>query len=410
VKPEPGKPQSEAALALADESSAQARRFASAFELICRAIAERVFPGASLAVAQRGRLLAWEGFGRFTYEASSPEVRRETVWDLASLTKPIATASMAMLLYERGQLSLDTPVVDYLPEFGKPSTEERWDSTWEARLSGERQRDWRHRVSVAMLLAHSSGLPAHRKLYLGAGHSISERPFGSQAQAEGLGRAAILAEARKLPLEAEPGTRTEYSDMGFLVLGELLERVAGERLDRFCQRELFAPLTFNMMFSPQLSDRESIPPTVDDRVYRHRVVQGEVNDENASAMGGVAGHAGLFGDALSVARFAECMLHGGAPLFRPETVALFTARQASPEGASRTLGWDTPSSPSQSGALFSARSFGHLGYTGTSLWCDPERQLSVTLLTNRTWPDSRNQAIKQWRPKIHDAIVAALGA
>jgi serine-type D-Ala-D-Ala carboxypeptidase len=387
VKPEPPNTQP----ALADESSAQERRFAPAFGLIRRAIAERVFPGAALAVTQRGRLLAWEGFGRFTYEAASPEVRRETVWDLASLTKPIATASMAMLLYERGQLALDAPVVDYLPEFGKPGTEARWDSTWEARISGERQRDWRQRVSVAMLLAHTSGLPAHRKLYL-------------QAQ----GREAIQAETRGLPLEAEPGIRAEYSDMGFLILGELLERLADERLDRFCERELFVPLRFNLKFVPQVSERPAIPPTVDDRIYRHRVIQGEVNDENTSAMGGVAGHAGLFGDALSVAHFAECTLRGGAPLFRPETVALFTARQASPAGTSRTLGWDTPSSPSQSGRMFSARAFGHLGYTGTSLWCDPERQLSVTLLTNRTWPDSHNQAIKQWRPKIHDAILGAL--
>ena len=139
--------------------------------------------------------------------------------------------------------------------------------------------------------------------------------------------------------------------------------------------------------------------------YRERIIQGEVNDENASAMGGVAGHAGLFGDALSVARFAQCLLRGGQPLFQPETVELFTTRQPTPQGTSRTLGWDTPSAPSQSGTRFSPRSFGHLGYTGTSLWCDPERGLSVTLLTNRTWPDAANQAIKQLRPRVHDAIV-----
>jgi CubicO group peptidase (beta-lactamase class C family) len=394
VKPEPGKSDAVGAQVgpvLADECSTQERRFAQAFALIRQAIAEHVFPGAALAVAWRGRLLAWEGFGRFTYEADSLAARPETVWDLASLTKPIATTSMAMLLYERGQLALDVPVTDYLPEFGKTAIPAAWDSTWEARLNGERQSDWRQLVSIAMLLAHSSGLPSHRKLYL-------------QAQ----GPESMLAAARSLPLEAEPGTRAEYSDMGFMLLGELLERVAGEPLDRFCRRELFEPLNLNLSFAPQLSSRAYIPPTVDDRICRHRIVQGEVNDENASAMGGVAGHAGLFGDVLSVARFAECLLRCGAPLFRPETVALFTTRQESPAGTSRTLGWDTPSPPSQAGTLFSARSFGHLGYTGTSLWCDPERQLSVTLLTNRTWPDSRNQAIKQARPRIHDAIVRAL--
>ena len=400
---EPTNPESsKAGPTLVDESSAQERRFAQAFQLIRQGIDERVFPGAALAVVHRGRLLAWEGFGRFTYEADSPEVCRETIWDLASLTKPVATASMAMLCYERGLLELDAPVVHYLPEFAELVSRDaplppqhahnRRTGDAGAIIDDQLQREWRRSITVAMLLAHSSGLPAHRRLYL-----------------EAQGREAIQALARHLPLEAAPGTRAEYSDMGFIVLGELLERVAGERLDQFCRRELFIPLKINMSFTPQAIVREAIPPTVNDLVYRHRIVQGEVNDENAEAMGGVAGHAGLFGDALSVARFGECLLCGRAPLFRPETVALFTTRRSAPAGTSRTLGWDTPSTPSQSGTLFSPRSFGHLGYTGTSLWCDPERQLSVTLLTNRTWPDSRNQAIKVLRPKAHDEIVRALG-
>ncbi len=377
------KPEANAGPTLADETAAQERRFARAFQLLRQGVTERVFPGAALVVAHRGRLLAWEAFGRFTYEMSSPEVRPDTLWDLASLTKPIATASMAMLLYERGRLSLNAPVSDCLHAFAEGDLVQ--------------EPTWRRRVTCAMLLAHSSGLPAHRKLYLGTA-----------------GREAIQRAALRLPLEAEPGTRAEYSDMGFIVLGKLLERLAGERIDSFCQREVFTPLNLNFTFVPQPSQQESIPPTVNDQVYRRKIVQGEVNDENAWAMGGVAAHAGLFGDALSVARFAECILRGGrsantTTLFRPETVALFTARQAEPPGTSRTLGWDTPSTPSQSGTLFSPRSFGHLGYTGTSLWCDPERQLSVTLLTNRTWPDSKNQAIKELRPRVHDAIVEALG-
>ena len=379
---------------LADETFAQERRFARAFELIRQGVTERVFPGAALAVTDRGRLRAWKAFGRFTYEPSSPEIRRETVWDLASLTKPIATASMAMLLYERGRFSLNAPISDYLPAFADEGpVQEPSDSQPDLK---RRQPTWRRRVTCAMLLAHSSGLPAHRKLYLASS-----------------GREAIQNAALRLPLEAEPGTRAEYSDMGYIVLGELLEQLAGERIDSYCQREIDAPLTLNFTFAPQPSQQESIPPTVDDQVYRRKIVQGEVNDENAWAMGGVAGHAGLFGDALSVARFAECILQGGKlpggpPLFRPETVELFTARLAEPPGTSRTLGWDTPSTPSQSGTKFSPASFGHLGYTGTSLWCDPDRQLSVTLLTNRTWPDSNNQAIKGLRPKVHDAIVEAL--
>jgi CubicO group peptidase (beta-lactamase class C family) len=371
--------------ALVDLTGGQEQRFAQPFRLLDEAIARRVFPGAALAVALRGALLVWRGFGRFTYEAVQDfgvangvthNVTREAVWDLASLTKPLATTSMAMLLCERGKLSLDAKVVDLLPEFG----------------GGDLlYRGWREEVTVRMLLAHSSGLPAHRKLYLAA-HS----------------REAMLAAAWRVPLEVPPMERAEYSDIGFIVLGELLERTAGERLDAFCRREVFSPLKLNLMFSHQPARFTDVPPTVNDAAYRGRIVQGEVQDENASAMGGVAGHAGLFGDALSVARFAHCLLAGGQPLFRPETVSLFTARQAEPPGTSRALGWDTPSEPSQSGTHFPPCSFGHLGYTGTSLWCDPERGLSVTLLSNRTWPDAANQAIKELRPLLHDAIIDAL--
>jgi serine-type D-Ala-D-Ala carboxypeptidase len=161
-------------------------------------------------------------------------------------------------------------------------------------------------------------------------------------------------------------------------------------------------------FSPPPAWRSSIVPTADDRSFRQRIIQGEVQDENASVLGGVAGHAGVFSTAEDLARFGNAMLGGGSPILRPETLAIFTRRETSPENTSRALGWDTPSAPSQSGKYLSRRAFGHLGYTGTSLWIDPERQLSITLLTNRTWPDSTNQAIKQVRPKFHDAMVEAL--
>ena len=358
---------------LVEATSDQEQRFARAFALLDAAIARKAFPGAALAITHGEKLVALRAFGRFTYQPDSPEVQRETPWDLASLTKSIATTSMAMLLYERGKLSLDAPVVTLLPEFAD-ATDHR-----------------REQVTVRMLLEHSSGLPAHRKLYL-----------------EADGRRAMLMAAMRVPLEAVPGARYEYSDIGFILLGELLERIAGEQIDVFCQREIFLPINLNFCFSPYLSHPQYVPPTALDTEYRHRLIQGEVGDENASAMGGIAGHAGLFGDALSVARFAHCILRGGSPIFREETVRLFTTRAALPAGTSRTLGWDTPSAPSQSGTRFSPRSFGHLGYTGTSLWCDPDRGLSVTLLTNRTWPDATNQAIKEVRPLVHDAIVDAI--
>ncbi len=211
-------------------------------------------------------------------------------------------------------------------------------------------------------------------------------------------------------LAAAPGERAKYSDIGFIILGVVLERLADESLDLFCQREIFGPLGMtHTTFNPASGLKDSIPPTADDRSFRHRIIQGEVQDENASILGGIAPHAGLFSTAEDLAIFAHAMLNGGYPLLRSSTVELFSRRESAPEGTSRALGWDTPSAPSQSGKHFSPRSFGHLGYTGTSLWIDPERQLSITLLTNRTWPDCQNQAIKKVRPAFHDAVIEALG-
>lgn len=346
----------------------QDAQFARAFAILRDAIGQRAFPGAALAVTDRGNLIACQGFGHFIYDTKSPAVQADTIFDLASVTKVVATTSMAMLLYERGALELDAPVASVLPEFRHPA------------------------VTIRQLLAHSSGLPAYVKLF------ETCRTRGE-----------LFHAACNTPLANPPGRHSEYSDIGFIVLGKVLERVAHEPIDSFFSREIAAPLDLRQtQFNPPPRLATEIPPTEDDRAFRLRIIQGEVNDENASVMEGVAGHAGLFASAPDVARFAECMQRGGAPLFQSTTVELFTRRQDSPAGASRALGWDTPSSPSSSGRYFSSRSFGHLGYTGTSLWIDRECQLSVTLLTNRTWPDRSSQAIKQVRPAVHDAIVEAL--
>ncbi len=314
---------------------------------------------------------------------------------------------MAMLLYERGLLELETPVIGVVPEFMADSCGE----------PDARRRD----VTFRMLLAHSSGLPAYEKLFLKA-HSSDD----------------LLRAAFTTSLSTDPGTHAEYSDLGFIVLGAALERIAGESLDAFCQREIFGPLGMvSTTFNPPKESRATIPPTADERTeqecgadapacekpteavlpevstaarstFRQRIIQGEVQDENASVLGGVAGHAGLFSSAEDLATFAHTMLQGGRPILRPETIALFTRRESAPAATSRALGWDTPSSPSQSGTHFGDRSFGHLGYTGTSLWIDPDRQISITLLTNRTWPDCSNQPIRQVRPKFHDAAMEAI--
>jgi serine-type D-Ala-D-Ala carboxypeptidase len=353
--------------------SAQDERFARAFAVLQQAIADCAFPGCAVSVLHRGKLVALKALGRFTYDPGAPAVQPETIFDLASVSKVVATTPMAMLLYESGQLDLEAPVTSLLPEF-----------------AGDDPR--RDLVTVRMLLAHSSGLPAYERLFERA-HTREE----------------LIRSALATPLTADPGERAEYSDIGFIILGELLARIADEPLDSFCQREVFGPLGMARTgYCPPAPWRTLIPPTVDDRTFRHRVVQGEVHDENASAMGGIAGHAGVFAPATDVALFAQAMLNGGRPILRSETVALFTRRQPYPPATCRALGWDTPSQPSQSGRYLSPTAFGHLGYTGTSLWIDPELQLAITLLTNRTWPDHSKQEIKQVRPSFHDAVVKAL--
>ena len=370
-------------------------------------------------MTRAGKLVALKSLGNFAFE-KDPEgapplsrslrqgggfdlqVHASTLFDLASLTKPIATTTMAMVLYERGLLELESPVAGVIPEF--LTSEER-----------------RKSVTFRMLLAHSSGLPAYEKLFLRTRN-----------------RDDLLPAAFTTPLSADPGTRAEYSDIGFIILAVALERLADEPLHLFCQREIFGPLAMpNTTFNPAPELRSKIPPTADERqqqygagtcaleasesnspskpsqqkprsTFRNRIIQGEVQDENASVLGGIAGHAGLFSTVEDVAQFAHILLSGGSPVLRPDTIALFTTREKTPSGTSRALGWDTPSPPSQSGSHFGPHSYGHLGYTGTSLWIDPDRQLSVTLLTNRTWPDCSNQAIKQFRPKIHDAVIDAL--
>lgn len=356
----------------------QSDAFASAFGVLQDAISDRAFPAASVAVTHKGHLIVLKAFGTFTYERSSPAVNPETLFDLASLTKVVATTSMAMLLYERGLLELDAPVAFVIPEF-----------------VSDIEKDCRRRdVTFRMLLAHSSGLPAYEKLFLKAST-----------------REELLNAAFTMPLAAHPGSRAEYSDIGFILLGAALQRLADEPIDRFCQREVFAPLgMLSTTFNPPPEMRGQIPPTANDSNFRHRIIQGEVQDENVSILGGVGAQAGLFSTAADLAKLAHAMLNAGSAVFRPETVALFTSRQSTPANTSRALGWDTPSAPSQSGKYFGPLSFGHLGYTGTSLWIDPERQVSIILLTNRTWPDCSNHAIKQVRSKLHDAVIEALGS
>jgi CubicO group peptidase (beta-lactamase class C family) len=356
-------------------------RFAAARAVLSDAIAQRAFPGAAWGVLCDGQVLAIEAAGHFTYEQNSPSVQPGTIFDLASVTKVLATTAAAMLLYDRGVLDLDMRLGDVLPGF----------------VVGMTPGSGKERVTLRMLLAHTSGLPGYLPL------------FRDARTPEALLRAAL-----QTPLEVPPDTRTEYSDIGFILLGKALEVLAYERLHVLCAREIFTPLGLaTARFRPPAEWRSSIPPTEDDTSFRHRVIQGEVQDENCFVLGGVSGHAGVFANVEDLLRFAQAVLErgrtqSGLQLFRPDTIDLFATRDSSGNSNARALGWDVPTPPSSSGRCFGPRSIGHLGYAGTSLWMDPDRRLAIALLTNRTWPDRANNAIRQIRPAFHDAVVEAL--
>ncbi len=340
------------------------------------------FPGAAFGVSYRGTVLATGAAGRFTFLPDSPQVLPGTSFDLASLSKVLSTTAMAMLLRQRNQLDLETPLAELLPEFAGTGLD----------------REMRMRVTLRTLLAHCSGLPAIQPFF-----EVWSGPD------------TIVREACRLPLVAEPGTHTAYSDPGFILLARALEQLTGERLDIFCHREVFGPLDMpRTRWRPEPAERPLIPPTEDDVSFRRKRVQGQVHDENCWAMGGVAGHAGLFAPVSDVLKFGEAMLAplragGGPALFHAETIKLFTRRAYPLSGSSRALGWDTPSGPdSSSGKHFSRESFGHLGYTGTSIWIDPLRDVSVVLLTNRTFPTRNNKKIQAVRPLFHNTVTKVL--
>ena len=351
-------------------------RFAAAYRVLNEAIAAHAFPGCAFGVLTGGEVMLADALGRFTFDEESPAVKPETVYDIASITKVVSTTAAAMLLHQRGLLDLDTPLGDLLPGF----------------VVRRAHRDLARHIKLRHLLAHNSGLPGYVEF------------FRTAATPE-----ALLQACLELPLEADPGAHAEYSDPGFILLGKALEALIGEPLTDWVPREILQPLGLGATcFSPPLGVRTSIPPTEEDTTYRHRRIQGEVQDENAWVLGGAAGHAGLFSNVPDLLLFADEMLAaagntGSARLFDAATVEFFARRQG-PEGSSRALGWDTPSENSSAGRYFSAHSIGHLGFSGCSLWIDLDARIAVALLTNRTWPDRQSQLIRSVRPAFHDAV------
>jgi CubicO group peptidase (beta-lactamase class C family) len=369
--------------------SEQQERFPEAYAVLRDAIAAEAFPGCAFGLLVDGEVLLQDSLGTFTYEDSlSPEVTPETLYDIASLTKVVTTTSAAMLLNQRDQLDLDWPLGELLPGFviGRDASEH-------ARL-----------VTIRHLLAHSSGLPGYVPFF----HTATS-PF------------AVLRACLQLPIEAEPGTRAEYSDPGFILLGKALETILREELAAWARREIFLPLGMTATrYCPGPHLRPEIPPTEEDELFRQRRIQGEVQDEHAYLLKGAGGHAGLFSNVPDLLRFSKAILGlipdpnfdpadktNPASFFDIKTVDMFARRQE-PAGSSRALGWDTPSGESSAGRFFSANSIGHLGYSGCSLWIDRDARLAVTLLTNRTWPHRESQLIRTVRPAFHDAIRKAL--
>jgi serine-type D-Ala-D-Ala carboxypeptidase len=358
------------------------------------AVDEGVFPGAVLAVRLRGELQCVAVAGRLSSEPPGLLVQPSTIYDLASLTKPLATVTSVLLLIQRAKVALEDPVQQVLAELeGTPIGQ----------------------ATVRDFLTHCSGLPGWRPLYerLDAGGIVPGLSGGNYPVKQ-----HVLKMIRDEPLIYAQGERSVYSDLGFMLLGFLVERLTGMALDLWCEKAFIRPLLAEpLMFCPTagrtepgvarpIVDASRIAPTEQDE-WRNRLLCGEVHDENAAAMGGVAGHAGLFGTAESVLAVSGAWLrgyHGGESILNGELVRQFTIRQSSSSRSSWAMGWDTPSMPSSSGSCFSERSFGHLGYTGTSLWIDPLCELEVVLLSNRVHPTRRNEKIKVFRPRIHDLV------
>lgn len=338
-------------------------------------VEKKAFPGAALMVGYRGAIVLDGVAGRLDYTPASDAVTDNTLYDLASLSKAIGTTSAAMLLVQSGKLLLDAAVSDYIPEFKGPNKD---------------------KVKVRNLLTHSAGLPSFAPIYK-----------------EATGSEAFVKRICSLPLAYEPGTKSVYSDLGMILLGEIISRTSGRPLDRFLSQNLFTPLGMkSTLYNPPKSLLARAAPTENDP-WRKRVVRGEVHDENAFAMGGVAGHAGLFSTSHDLAIFAQLMLNKGMydhrRYFNPDVVSRFTALQ-DPPGAARALGWGKPSERNWTGAAFSPAAFGHTGFTGTSIWIDPQREFFIILLTNRVHPSRDNLLIDEARQAICESVTKALGA
>ena len=342
--------------------------------VINNAIKDKAFPGAVVLIWKDGKTIYEKAYGNYTYDPKSEKVYPHTLYDLASLTKVVATTTATMICYDRKLISLDDKVVKYIPQFG---------------VNGKEN------ITLKNLLLHNSGLPAWKKFY------------GRELKYDDIIKEIYLSE-----LEYKTGEKTVYSDLGFITLGKIVEKVAGRSLSYFYNEEICQALEMkNSLYCPPDILRELSTPTEDDNYWRMKILQGEVHDETSAMLNGVAGHAGLFSNAGDIAKLMSVLMNKGkyndVQLIKQSTIELFTKRFS--EKSTRALGWDTKSdSGSSSGKYFSINSFGHTGYTGTSIWADPDRNLFVVFLTNRVYPTRENTKILKVRPQIHDAVIKCL--
>ena len=369
--------------------------FSKVDALVANGISDGVFPGAVYAIGQRGGVVHLKSAGRYMYCPDSPSVKTDTMWDMASCSKVVGCTSAAMILFDEGKLKLDEKIIEVLPEFGQ---------------------NGKDKITVRNLLLHNSGLVA----------DLANVPQYKTAESFMQG---VYASKLKYPT----GTDMVYSDLSMITLGKMIEKITGVSLDQFVKERVFSPLGMkDTMYNVPSDLRQRVAPTEDVEPWRtalrksrhqdfsplpgchpdaHLYVQGEVHDPSADVLDGISGNAGVFSTAPDLCTFVQMMMnsgnHNGHQIIKSETIHEWTRRQS--EESSRALGWDTPSGRSSAGHKLSRKSFGHTGYTGTSIWADPDHDIFVILLTNRVHPSSKNEKIISFRPRFHDTIAEAFG-
>lgn len=346
-------------------------------DLVSESILEGVAPGMAVGVINKGQLVYQNTFGNFTYSSDANQVQCNSLWDIASLTKIYSTTLAIMKLYENKDIDLGDRLVKYFPEIKNTDKEN---------------------ITIKQLLTHTSGFDAWKPFYKHGEPNKSE----------------ITNTILNTPLKYSIGDSSVYSDWNFILLGQIVERISGKMLDEFVIENFYTPLNLkSTLYNPVTIDKNQIVPTEIDSVWRKRLIQGSVHDETAQLMGGVSGHAGLFTSIQDIMKLSGLIVNGGVfdkkRFLKKETIDLFSKSQKLK--GNRGLGWDirSPKGYKSCGNYFSPASFGHTGFTGTSVWIDPEKKVAIVLLTNRVYPTRENRKISEFRPKLHDSIMKALG-